>query len=77
LALERAATLSREMYEGAVTAHAAYEEARAMVARLTNAALKDAEVGPTTRQVVACEAARAQLQEVMQRWNALRTREAR
>jgi len=32
--LERAARLSREMYDGAVSAHRAYEEARAMVARL-------------------------------------------
>ncbi len=36
--LERAATLSREMYDGAVAANAAYEQARAMVARLGAAA---------------------------------------
>jgi len=39
--------------------------------------MQEAEVGPTERQVAACDAARAQLQEVMQRWNALRTRGAR
>jgi photosystem II stability/assembly factor-like uncharacterized protein len=120
--LERAATLSREMYDGAVSAHAAYEEARAMLARLEASgsdlkaevealapaprprerrrfygpepagpptlngvsdsliraamSLQEAEVGPTEKQLAACEAARAQLQEVMQRWNALRKRAA-
>jgi hypothetical protein len=39
--------------------------------------MQEAEVGPTERQVAACDAARAQLQEVTQRWNALRTRAAR
>jgi hypothetical protein len=124
--LERAATLSREMYDGAVAANAAYEQARAMVARLGAAgagpealalkaelealapnprpagrgpfsgagaaaspatldglsrilmsaamAMQKAEVAPTARQVAACEAARAQLQEGMRNWNALRTR---
>jgi hypothetical protein len=121
--LDRAAALSREMYDGAVAANAAYQEARAMVAKLeaagpTSAALKaevealaprprpagpgrgfgggapagpptlngvsqglmgaamamqEAEVAPTARQVAACETARAQLQAVMQRWNALRS----
>jgi photosystem II stability/assembly factor-like uncharacterized protein len=122
--LERAATLSREMYVGAVAAHAAYEEARALVARLETSrsnleaevealapaprprerrrpfgpqppagpptldgvsesliraamSMQEAEVGPTEKQVAACEAARAQLREVMQRWNALRKRMAR
>jgi len=39
--------------------------------------MQDAEVGPTVRQVAACEVARGQLQEVMQRWRALQTRGAR
>lgn len=122
--LQRLATLSREMYDGAVAANAAFEEARAMVARLeaqgtaAAAALKteiealapapranpfgrfgggapsgpptlngasqalmgaamamqEAEIAPTARQVAACEAARAQLADVMGRWNALRSR---
>lgn len=38
--LEHAAVLSREMYDGAVTAHAAYEEARAVVKRLPDGDLK-------------------------------------
>jgi hypothetical protein len=85
--LEYAATLSREMYDAAMAAHAAYEEARAMAGRVTDASLRadvgtlaraamamqEAEVGPTERQVGACDAARAQFQEVMERWNALRT----
>jgi hypothetical protein len=37
-------------------------------------AMQKAEVAPTARQVAACEAARAQLQEGMRNWNALRTR---
>jgi hypothetical protein len=122
--LERAATLSREMYDAALAAHGAYEEARAMVAKLeaagTQAAalkaevealaprprpaepgrffgggapagpptlnsvsrglmsaalsMQEAEVAPTARQIAACEAARAQLQEVMGRWKALQAR---
>jgi hypothetical protein len=122
--LERAATLSREMYDGAVAANAAYLAARALVEKLEAAgpataalkaeveslaprprpttpgpfpgapvsssgptlngasqslmsaamAMQEAEVGPTARQVAACDAARAQLQEVMRRWNALRDR---
>lgn len=122
--LERAATLSREMYDGAVAANAAYLAARALVEKLeasgaAAAALKaevealaprprpatsgpfpgaaapagpptldgvsqslmraamgmqEAEAAPTARQVAACDAARAQLQEVMPRWNALRSR---
>ena len=123
--LERVATLSREMYDGAVAANAAYQEARELVARLagrgTEAAaslkadvealapeprpnrfgrfgrgggaagpptlngvsqalmsaamsMQEADVAPTARQVAACDAARDQLQEVMRRWNALRTR---
>jgi hypothetical protein len=39
-------------------------------------AMQEAEVGPTERHVAACDAARAQYDEVMQRWNALRTRAA-
>ncbi len=116
--LEHVATLSREMYDGAVAANAAYEEARTMVERLTDADLKAevealapaprpsggrrfrggtpegpptlngvstslmtaamsmqrAEVGPTERQVAVCNAARAQLKEVIQRWEELRGR---
>ena len=122
--LERAATLSREMYDGAVAANAAFESARAMVAKLdavgTSAAalkaevealapkprpagpgrffgggapsgpptlngvsqalmsaamaMQEAETAPTARQVAACEAARVQLQEVMQRFKALQSR---
>jgi len=123
--LQRVAALSREMYDGAVAANAAYQEARDLVVRLEGrgteaaAALKaevealapaprpnrfgrfgqggapagpptlngvsqalmsaamsmqEAELAPTARQVAACEAARDQLREVMQRWNALRTR---
>lgn len=40
--LERLATLSREMYDGAVAAHAAYEQARALVAGLDAARGGDA-----------------------------------
>jgi photosystem II stability/assembly factor-like uncharacterized protein len=116
--LEYAATLSREMYDGAVTARAAYEEARAMLERLSDDALRAeveamapaprpagrrrfrraapqgpptlngasqslmraamamqrAELGPTERQVANCDAAREQLQDVMRRWEVLRTR---
>jgi photosystem II stability/assembly factor-like uncharacterized protein len=123
--LARLASLSREMWEGAKAANAAYEEARAMVAQLDAArtrqatarkasieaiapaprpaggrgfggfgggapsgpptlngasqalmgaamAMQEAEVAPTARQVAACEAARAQLQDVMRRWEALK-----
>ncbi len=122
--LNRAATLSWEMYDGAIAANGAYEAARALVAKLdasgaVDAALKaevealaprprpagsgrfggggapagpptlngasqtlmsaamamqEAETAPTARQIAACDAARAQLKDVMQRWNALRTR---
>ena len=34
--------------------------------------MQGADVAPTMRQVAACEAARAQFQEVMRRWAALR-----
>jgi len=37
-------------------------------------AMQEAEVAPTARQVAGCENARAQLAEVMKRWEALRTR---
>ena len=40
--LERVATLSREMYDGAVAANAAYLEARALVARIAAAPTADA-----------------------------------
>lgn len=36
--------------------------------------MQEAEVSPTEREMAECAAARAQLQEVMQRWNALRAR---
>ena len=125
--LERAATLSREMYDGALAANVAYQEARAAVAKLETAgtpdaalkaeiealapqprpagpgrffgggapagpptlngvsqslmsaamAMQEAEAAPTARQIAACEAARAQLQEVMRRWNAVRSRATR
>lgn len=124
--LERAARLSREMYDGAVSANAAYLEARAMVAKLEASgaataslrnevealapkprpagprflgggapsgpptlngvsqslisaamAMQEAETAPTARQIAACETARAQLQEVMQRWSGLRARAPR
>ncbi len=118
--LEHIASLSREMYDGSIAANTAYEEARALVARVKDASLKTelealapeprpsggqrfggaapsgppslngvsaslmsaamalqaAEVGPTERQVAECDAARMQLQEVMQRWEALRARAA-
>jgi len=35
-------------------------------------AMQGADVAPTTRQIAACEEARAQFQEVMRRWAALR-----
>lgn len=35
--------------------------------------MQEAEVAPTTRQIAAGEAARAQLQDVMARWNGLRS----
>ena len=122
--LERAATLSREMYDGAVAANAAYLAARALVEKLeatgpAAAALKaeveslaprsrpatpglfpgapvsssaptlngasqslmsaamamqEAEAAPTARQIAACDAARAQLKDVMRSWNVVRTR---
>jgi photosystem II stability/assembly factor-like uncharacterized protein len=115
------ASLSREMWDGAMAADAAYQAARALVTELEAqggaeaAALKaevealapaprpstgrrfrgggaagppnlqsvsqsmmsaamsmqGADVAPTMRQIAACEAARAQLQEVMARWNAV------
>jgi hypothetical protein len=42
LGLQRLAALSREMYDGAVAAHAAYAQARALVARLDSAGGTDA-----------------------------------
>jgi hypothetical protein len=111
------AKLSREMWEGAHAANRAYEEARALVARLESAgdtetkdrvealapraasgssryysdpsgpptlnqvsrtlisaamAMQGADVAPTARQIAACEAAQAELQEVMEMWRALR-----
>ena len=113
------ASLSREMYDGAVAANAAYEAARALVADLDAAgnadakaavealappppppgarrfrfsapsgpptlasvsqammnaamAMQAAEVAPTMRQIAACDEARAQFQEVMSRWSALK-----
>ncbi len=124
--LERAATLSREMYDAALAANAAYEEARALVAKLEAAgtqgaplkaevealaprprpagpgrffggggpagpptlngvsqslmsaamSMQEAEAAPTARQVAACDAARAQLQDVMGRWKAVQARAA-
>ena len=121
--LERVATLSREMYDGAVAAHQAWVEARALADRLgamgsSGAALKtevealapapqprgfgffrgaapsgpptlsgasdammgaamamqEAEVAATARQVAACDEARAQGRQVMERWRALQAR---
>lgn len=122
--LERAAALSREMYDGALAANAAYLAARALVEKLDAAgpasaaskseaeslaprprpagpggfggaaalsgpptlngvsqalmsaamAMQEAETAPTAREITACDAARAQLLDVMQRWNALRNR---
>jgi len=124
--LARLASLSREMYDGAITLNAAYEEALALIAKLdvagdpagdaASAALKtkivalapppapsgrfrrggapsgpptlngassammsaamamqEADMAPTARQVAACEAARAQFQEVMEIWTAIRS----
>jgi len=124
--LARLAQLSREMWDGAMAANKAYEEARAMVAGLSasqadlksrldaiapaqaagggggrgggfggrgggggpsgpptlnavsqammNAAMamQEAEAAPTARQIAACEAARAQYQNVMRRWEAIK-----
>ena len=125
--LERLATLSREMYDDAVAARAAYEQARERLARLTNEAdpataalraelealapaarggggrfrrgaapsgpptlngvsdalmgaamsMQEAEVAPTARQVAACDAAREQYLQVMERWQALEVRAGR
>ena len=124
--LERLATLSREMYDAAVAANAAYEQARALWTRLVSEAdtatagmrrelealapasqgggrggrgfrgaapsgpptlngvsdalmaaamsMQNAEVAPTARQVAACDAAREQYREIMERWEALRVR---
>jgi len=121
--LELLATLSREMYDDAIAANAAYEQARARIAELGNdpasaaqreqlealapeqrgggrggrgfgarggaaagpptlngvssalmsaaMSMQDAEVAPTARQIEACDAAREQYDEVMQRWGAL------
>ncbi len=113
------ASLSREMYDGAVAAHAAYEEARVLVAELETTgkldakakvealapppqprdrrrfrrsepagpptlasvseammnaamAMQEADVSPTKRQIEACDAAHAQFEELMPRWNALK-----
>jgi len=49
--LERVAELSRTMYDGAVAAHAAYEEARALVATLDT--IKDADASAFKGQVEA------------------------
>jgi photosystem II stability/assembly factor-like uncharacterized protein len=118
------ASLSREMWDGAMAANAAYEEARALVAQLDAAgneaaraaveelapaprpggsgrffrfaaptgpptldgvsrtmmnaamAMQGADVGPTMRQIAACDEARAQFERVMQRWNALKASDA-
>ena len=118
--LARLAALSREMYDGAIALHAAYEEARALVAQLDAAgdaasaalkaqvealapppsppgrfrrraaptgpptlngassammsaamAMQGADVAPTARQVAACDMARVQAGEVMERWRAI------
>jgi photosystem II stability/assembly factor-like uncharacterized protein len=120
--LERLASLSRDMYDRAVEADAAYREARALVARLDGAgragvraeiealapepqpsafgrfgggpsgpptlngasqalisaamAMQEAEVAPTARQIAACDAARAQFEDVMAQWAALSARAA-
>jgi hypothetical protein len=114
------ASLAREMWDGAMAANAAYEEARVLVAQLDAAgneaaksevealapaprprasgrffrfaaptgpptldgvsrtmmnaamAMQGADVAPTMRQIAACDEARAQLQEVLARWNALK-----
>ena len=118
--LARVASLSREMYDGAVAANAAYEEARALVAELDAAGNRDAmaevealapapqprsnrrfrrsaptgpptlasvseammdaamamqaaDVAPTMRMIAACDTARAQFEELMSRWSALKT----
>jgi hypothetical protein len=121
--LELLATLSREMYDGAVAANAAYQQARELLERLqaqndpATAALRqelatlapearrgggrfrrraaaptgpptlngasaalmgaamsmqEAEVAPTARQIAACDAAREQFNQVMERWQELR-----
>jgi hypothetical protein len=49
--LERLADLSRRMYDGAVSAHAAYEQARALVAELDT--MKDPDAAAFERQVEA------------------------
>jgi len=119
-ALDRVARLSREMYVGAVASHAAYEEARELLASLkargdaalaeevealapeprgggfrffraapagpptldgvsdamlrAAGAMQEADVAPTARQVAACEDARREYGEVMERWEALKAR---
>jgi photosystem II stability/assembly factor-like uncharacterized protein len=122
--LEQLARLSREMWDAAKAANAAYEEARAMVAKLNPSrdaerikaieslapppragggggggfggffrggpagppnletvsqtlmraanSMQEADVAPTASQVQACADARAQYNEVMARWNALK-----
>jgi hypothetical protein len=124
--LEQLASLTREMYDGAIAAHQAYEDARAMVAKLDATkdaarikeiealapaprarggrggfggfggffgrgpsgpptlesvsssmmsaamSMQEADVAPTDRDVQACRDARAQYQEIMQKWDALK-----
>ncbi len=73
--LARLATLSREMYDGAVAAHAAYEEARALVARLdaaggaSAAALKE-------RVEALAPAPRPRHVRLLPRWRTLRAAHA-
>ncbi len=120
--LDRVATLSREMYDAALAANAAQEEARALLGRLGGSgaaalraeiealapppapptsrffgpapsgpptlqgasralmaaamSMQEAEMPATARQVAACDEARAQFEDVMARWNALRARAA-
>lgn len=126
--LARLAQLSREMWDGAMAANGAYEEARAMAAGLGASqadlksrldaiapaqaagggggrggggfggrgggggpsgpptlsavsqammsaamAMQEAEMAPTARQIAACDAARAQFQDVMRRWEAIKS----
>ena len=118
--LARVTSLSREMYDAAIAANAAYEEARGLVAELETAgnasakaevealasaplprssgrsfrfrapsgpptlrglsdvlmnaamAMQEAEMAPTARMIAACDEARTQYTNVMERWRTLR-----
>jgi photosystem II stability/assembly factor-like uncharacterized protein len=83
--LRQLAALTREMYDLAVSSHAAYTQARALpdtsssrtlesasrAAMAAAMAMQDADVTPTAAQIAACGRVRAQASAVMARWRRL------